>query len=74
MLSWHASLPTNLSVCRSFFLSRVHTKRTEVLPRAAAARVASLGELDVHTGDFIVKPTVTTILSEYEVWSDFNYD
>ena len=59
---------------RSFFLSRVHTKRTEVLPRAAAARVASLGELDVHTGGFIVKPTVTTLLSEYEVWSDFNYD
>ena len=59
------------SARRSFYMSRVDTARTEVLPSKAAAMVASLGSLDVHTGDLEIRQQVADILIEYEVWSDY---
>ena len=56
---------------RSFYLSRVDTARTEVLPRRAAVQVSSLGSLDVNTGELEIRQPIVDILTEYETWSDY---
>ena len=47
---------------RNFYHSRVDTARTEVLPLKAAKAVASLGNLDVNTGDLEVRQPIVDIL------------
>ena len=57
---------------RTFYQNRRYTSRTEVLPLSAAHFVESIGDLDVHTGVFLVKDSIQSILEEYEEWTDFN--
>ena len=56
---------------RSFYLSRVDTSKTEVLPLRAASQVSSLGKLDINTGDLELRQPIVDILTEYEAWTDF---
>ena len=56
---------------RSFYLSRVDTARTEVLPRRAAVQVSSLGSLDVNPRELEIRQPIVDILTEYETWSDY---
>ena len=57
---------------RSFYQSRTHTARTEILPISASRFVESIGDLDVRTGIFYAKDPVIAILDEFKEWTDFN--
>ena len=57
---------------RTFYQNRLYTSRTEVLPLSAARFIESIGDLDIHTGVFLVKNSIKSILEEYEEWTDFN--
>ena len=57
---------------RTFYLTRLDTARTEMLPRKAAAQVASLGSLNTLTGELVVNSTLRAILVEYQVRRDFS--
>ena len=58
---------------RTFYLSHKYTSRPEVLPKSAANKVASLGDLDVHTGTLSIKQELVDLLQEYEVYTNFNW-
>ena len=58
---------------RTFYLTRKYTSRPEILPISAVSKVASIGELDVHTGTLHIKPTLVNLLKEYDSYTDFNW-
>ena len=67
----HTKLPIGAALLLYVKGKHGQKPRTEVLPRKAAVMVASLGSLDVHTGDLEIRQQVADILIEYEVWSDY---
>ena len=58
---------------RTFYLSRRYTSRPEVLPTYAVSKVASLGDLDVHTGTLSIKQELVDLLLEYDSYTNFNW-
>ena len=56
---------------RKFFMQRRFSHLVHILPRAAAAKVADLGKLNVRNGRLTIHPRVSKILKKYKVWNNF---
>jgi hypothetical protein len=56
---------------RKFFMQRRFSHLVHILPRAAAAKVADLGNLNVRNGRLTIHPRVSKILKKFKVWNNF---
>ena len=56
---------------RDFYRKRVYTNKVNVVTRQEAGRVLPLGVLE-DQGRLDINTSLTQILKEFEVWTDFN--
>ena len=56
---------------RKFFMQRRFSHLVHILPRAAAAKVADLGNLNVRNGRLTIHPKVSKIFKKFKVWNNF---
>ena len=55
-----------------FYLGRRYSALKFHLPRSAANKVASLGELDLHSGELTITVDLRGLLDDQGAWTDFN--